>query len=297
MNAEEDQERLLQQKRDAEAKRRERLKRQEVAAAKNRARVKAWAEANPERVKARREAWLAANRDRQREHARNYYHRHKADRQQASREQNARRRADPAYRASEQEYRNGRREVLNEQQNRRRATPEGRAAHNEEQNARRRVDRRLHKLGLPPRPKHRWTIDERLQMERELAAADRRRWKKADVAALQEELRGIRGEAWWHSEDRWRAALERRIEADLEYPAKLAKAVEKFLATREGRRLHEDVRLDAIARILRGARPYPSLDAEARRRAQEVVLDRARQAPRIAPAQRKEPPTAGRQIA
>ncbi|MGE3193858.1 MAG: hypothetical protein AB7K08_10360 [Microbacteriaceae bacterium] len=297
MSAEEDRARLLKQKRDAEAKRRARLKRQEVATARNRDRVKAWAEANPDRVKARRDAWLAANQDRQREHARNYYHRHKAERQQAAREQNARRRTDPAYRAAEQEYRNGRREVLNEQQNRRRSTPEGRAAHNAEQNARRRIDRRLHKLGLPPRPKHRWTIDERLEMERELASADRRRWTKADIAALQEELRGIRGETWWHTEERWRAALERRIEADLAYPAKLANAVEKFLATREGRQLHEDVRLDAIARILRGARPYPSLDAEARRRAQEVVLDRARQVPRIAPVQRKEPPGAGRQIA
>lgn len=297
MSAEEDRERLLQQKRDAEAKRRERLKRQEKAAVKNRARVKAWAEANPERVKARRDAWLAENRERQREHARNYYHRHKEERQKAARAQNARRREDPAYRKAEAEYAAGRRDVLNEQQNRRRSTPEGRAAHNAEQNARRRVDRRLHKLGLPPRPKHRWTIDERLEMERELAAADRRRWKKADIAALQEELRGIRGEAWWQSEDRWRAALERRIEAQLEYPAKLAKAVEKFLGTRGGRQLHEDVRLDAIARILRGAKPYPSLDAEARRRAQEVVLDRARQVSRIAPSARREPPTEGRAIA
>lgn len=297
MSAEEDRERLLQQKRDAEAKRRERLKRQEAAAVKNRARVKAWAEANPERVKARRDAWLAENRERQREHARNYYHRHKEERQKAARAQNARRREDPAYRKAEAEYAAGRRDVLNEQQNRRRSTPEGRAAHNAEQNARRRVDRRLHKLGLPPRPKHRWTIDERLEMERELAAADRRRWKKADIAALQDELRGIRGEAWWQSEDRWRAALERRIEAQLEYPAKLANAVEKFMSTREGRQLHEDVRLDAIARILRGAKPYPSLDAEARQRAQEVVLDRARQVSRIAPPTRREPPTEGRAIA
>lgn len=297
MTGEEDRERVLQQKREAEARRREKLKREEAARIKNRERVKAWAAANPEKVAARRAKWLADNADRQREHARNYYHRHHDERKKAARAQNARRREDPAYRTAEQEYRNVRRDVLNEQQNRRRSTPEGRAAHNAEQNARRRVDRRLHQLGLPPRPKHRYTIDERLALEAECAAADQRRWTKKDLAALREELRGIGGETWWQSEARWHADLERRIQADLESPKRLAAAVDRFLATREGRALYEEVRMDAIARMLRGKAAYPSLGGEARRRAEQFITERGT-LPRIEPkVRRREPPASGRQIA
>lgn len=277
MGPADDRERELQQKRDAERARRERLRRQEAARAKNRERVKAWAAANPEKVKARREAWKAKNADRQREHARNYYHRHLDERRAAARAQNAKRRADPEVREAEREYRASRRDVLNEQQNARRSESEARQRHNEEQNIRRKVDRRLHKLGLPPRPKHRWTIDERLQMEREQAAAAKRRWTKPDIAKLQEEAAAIRGEAYWASPDRFQEKLEARIQADLDRPKRLAAAVDALLDGREGRRLREEVRMDSIARQLRGADPYPDPAAEARRRAAELIIERAQQ--------------------
>lgn len=251
----------------AERKRRERRKQQEVQRQKARDRAKAWAAEHPDEVKARRDKWLAENRERQREHARNYYHRHKGERQKAAREQNAQRRADPEYRKREAEYAAGRRDVLNEQQNAKRSTPEGRAKHNEEQNVRRKVDRKLHRLGLPPRPKHRWTIDERAEAEATAAQAARRRWTKQEIKALEVEGREVRAESWPTSEAAWRAATERRLRAAIRYERELESRVDRYLASSEGRRLREEVRMDSIARQLRGAGPYPDLLSESRQRA------------------------------
>ena len=258
----------------AERKRQERRRRQEVQRQKDRERVKAWAAEHPEQVKARRDKWLAENRERQREHARNYYHRHKEERQKAARAQNAKRREDPAYRKQEAEYAAGRREVLNEQQRQLRSDTERRAAHNEEQNTRRKVDRRLHKLGLPPRPKHRWTIDERAEAEAAAAAAVKRRWTKKEINALEFEARESRAEAWPTSETAWHASTESRLRAAIRQERELETSVTRYLASPVGRRLREEVRMDSRARELRGADSYPDLDAEARLRAR-VNIERA----------------------
>lgn len=239
-----------------------------------RERVRAWATANPERVRQRQQAWNAQNPERVREHKRNYYHRNREARQAAGRDQNARRRRNPAEREKARQYQAKHRERRNLRQKERRSTPEGRAQHNREQNERRARERRRRELGLPPRSMHRATINERV---RNAAAAEEfftRRRNSRELRLLGEELAEVRAEAALASAARWRANLAAQIRADAERPARIAAAVSRLLETHDGIRLKEEVRMDSIARTLRGKGPYPDLDAETRRRAAAALAAR-----------------------
>lgn len=89
-----------------------------------------------------------------------------------------------------------------------------------------------------------------------------------------EELAEVRAESALASDARWRVSLAARIRADAERPARIAAAVGRLLQTRDGFDLKEEVRMDSIARTLRGIGPYPDLDAETRRRAAAVLAAR-----------------------
>jgi hypothetical protein len=269
-----DPERARRQHVESQRRSRERERAEQTRRKRARERVRDWTAANPERAQARKEAWKQQNPERVREHKRNYYARNREQRQQAAREQNARRRQDPAVREQELHYRTANREQLNAQQRARRSDPAIRAKDNERQNERRRLDRRLRKLGLPPRPLRRTTINERAA---NAAAADRfftRRRGDGQISDLRKELVAIRAEAARGSEERWHAELQARVRADAARPARIRALLDGYLATPAGAILREEVRMDSIARRVRGADPYASLHGELRRRAAAALMAR-----------------------
>lgn len=271
-----DADRVRQQNRDSMRRSRERARALKARQERDRARVKAGTAANPERAAARRDAWAEQHPDRVREHQRNYYHRNREVRQAASRDQSARRREDPAVREMARQYQAARLEHRNAQQNARRSDPSVREKLNREQNERRRRERRRQALGLAPRPMHRATINERARNAAEAAAFAARKWSKQDLQRLQEELREVRAETARSPHGRWAAELEAQIRADAAKPARLDAAIDRHLRGRAGPVLREEVRMDSIARELRGVGPYPNVEAEVRRRAAAVL--EARQA-------------------
>lgn len=269
-----DPERARWQRRESQRRGYARLKAERAHRERARERVRAWAAANPERVRQRQRGWSGKNPERVREHKRNYYHRNREIRRAASRDQNARRRQDPAEREKARLYQVEHREHRNLQQNERRSTPGAREKHNREQNERRARERRRRELGLPPRPMHRATINERA---RNAAAAEEfftRKRNARELRILGEELAEVHTESALGSEARRRANLAARIRADAERPARIAAAVSRLLETGDGIRLKEAVRMDSIARTLRGKGPYPDLDVEVRRRAAAALAAR-----------------------
>lgn len=282
-----DPERFRQQHRDAQRRGRERARAEQARRERDRARVSAWAAANPERAAARRDAWAEQHPDRVREHKRNYYHRNREARQAAGRDQNARRRQDPAVRENARQYQTAHLEHRNTQQNARRSDPAVREKHNREQNERRKRERRRRKLGLPPRPLHRATINERARNAAEAAAFAARKWSERELQRLQEELREVRAETARSPHGRWEAELAAQIHADAAKPARLDAAIDRHLRGRAGPVLREEVRMDSIARELRGVGPYPNAEAEVRRRAAAVL--EARQALLAAPERASRP--------
>jgi len=261
----------LHQKREAEHRRRQRIKTARERVQKNRDRVRAWAAANPEKVRARKRAWDERNAERVREHSRAYYHRNIEQRREASREQNRRRLSDPQQREKQRQYQAANRERRNEWQRTRRADPAIRERENLEQNERRRIERRRRRLGLPPRPMRRATINERARNAEAAAAFNSRRWTAQEIRALQEELLEVQAEAARSSDEHHRLELAARIRADAEKPARIAAEIDRYLGTRAGAILREEVRMDSVARRARGARAYPSTDAEVRRRASAAL--------------------------
>lgn len=239
-----------------------------------RERVRDWTAANPERARERKQAWNQQNPERVREHKRNYYARNREQRQHSAREQNVRRRQDPAIREKELQYRTAHREQLNAQQRTRRADPAIRAKDNQRQNERRKLDRRLRKLGLPPRPLHRITLNERAANATAADTFFARRRTAREFRVLKEELAEVHGETASVSDERWHRELESLIRADSERPARIRAALNRYLATPAGAALREELRMDSIALRVRGADPYPSLDKELRRRAAAALIAR-----------------------
>jgi hypothetical protein len=260
-------EKVRQSRRDYEQRRQERLKAEETRRTKNRQRARDWAAANPERARANREAWSEQHPERLRELQRNYYQRNSGERKRAAREQNLRRRKDPVQREREREHQAARSDVRNAGQRVRRADPEVRDKLNQEQNERRRRERRRRQLGLPPRPPHRATINEREANAAAACAFFSRRHSPAEVRALLQKQAEVRAAASLTSDAFWAAELAAQIRADARLPARIAALTHQMLATDEGARLREEVRLDSVARTQRGTQPYASLEAEARRRA------------------------------
>lgn len=269
-----DPERTRRQHLESTRRARERQRVEEARRKQARDRVRDWTAANPERDRARKQAWNEQNPDRVREHKRNYYARNRDQRQQAAREQNARRRQDPAQRERESQYRAANRDRLKAQQRARRADPVTRARDNQAQNERRRIARRLRKLGLPSRPLHRTKLNERAANAEASARFFTRTRSGSEIRQLQEELREVQGEAAVGSEKRWREDLEVRIRVDARRPARIRALLDQYLATQAGAVLREEVRMDSIARQLRGAGPYPNLTSELRRRAAVALIAR-----------------------
>lgn len=269
-----DPERARRQRLESQRRSYARLKAERAYREQARERVRAWAAVNQGRARERQRAWNAKNPERVREHKRNYYHRNRETRQAAGRDQNARRRLDPGEREKARQYQAEHREQRNLRQNERRSTPEAREKHNREQNEGRARERRRRELGLPPRSMHRATINERA---RNAASADEfftRKCNSRELRRLGEELAEVQAETAPASEARWRADLATRIRADAERPARIAAAVSRLLETGDGIRIKEAVRMDSIARTLRGIGPYPDLDAEVRRRAAVALTGR-----------------------
>jgi hypothetical protein len=259
-------ERARQQHLKSQRRAQERLKIEKAHRASERARVRQWAAANPGRDHERKRAWNEQNPERVREQKRNYYHRNQEQRQHAAREQNTQRRQDPGLREQERHYQAARQHLRNAQQNERRSSPEARQKHNVEQNERRRRNRRRRQLGLPPRPSHRVTINERESNATAARQFFARRRGAREIRLLREEGAEVRALASLSQDAFWREDLEARIRADAAKPARIAAAVDMFLATKGGARLREEIRMDSIARELHGAAPYPDAEAEARRR-------------------------------
>jgi hypothetical protein len=260
-------EKVRQDRRDYEQRRQERLTAEETRRTKNRQRAREWAAANPERARARREAWNGQHPERVRELQRNYHQRNIDERKRAARDQNTRRRQDPAQRERERGYQTARSDVRNAGQRARRADPELREKLNQEQNERRRRERRRRQLGLPPRRPHRATINERAENAAAASVFFSRRHSPSDVRALLQDQAEVRAASSLTSDPFWAAELAAQIRADARLPARIAALTDQKLATFEGARLREEVRLDSVARTLRGAQPYANLEAEARRRA------------------------------
>jgi hypothetical protein len=260
-------EKVRQDRRDYELRRQERLKAEDARRTQNRQRAREWAAANPERARARREAWNEQHPERVRELQRNYYQRNSDERKRAARDQNARRRKDPAQREREREYQAARSDARSAGQRVRRADPEVRDKLNQEQNERRRRERRRRQLGLPPRRPHLATITERAENAAAASAFLSRRHSPSEVRALLQKQAEVRAATSLTSDSFWAAELAAQIRADARLPARIAALTKQKLATGEGARLREEVRLDSVARTLRGAQPYANLEAEARRRA------------------------------
>ena len=266
--------RVRQSRRGNLARRRARLEAEGKRRTRDRQRVHEWAAAHPDRARVRSRAWSEQNPDRRRELQRNYYQRNQEERQRATREQNTRRRQDPAQREQERQHQAARREVRNAQQMARRSDPEARDKHNQEQNERRRRERRRHQLGLPPRRTHRATINEREANASAAHAFFSRRRGAGEIRLHREEQAEVRAAASLASDALWGQELAARIQADATGPARTAVAVNELLATEVGTRLREEVRMDSIARRMRGAEPYPHAEAEVRRRAITALTPR-----------------------
>ena len=266
--------RVRQIRRGNLARRRARLEAEGKRRTRDRQRVHEWAAAHPDRARVRSRAWSEQNPDRRRELQRNYYQRNQEERQRATREQNTRRRQDPAQREQERQHQAARREVRNAQQMARRSDPEARDKHNQEQNERRRRERRRHQLGLPPRRTHRATINEREANASAAHAFFSRRRGAGEIRLHREEQAEVRAAASLASDALWGQELAARIQADATGPARTAVAVNELLATEVGTRLREEVKMDSIARRVRGAEPYPDAGAEVRRRALNTITAR-----------------------
>ena len=266
--------RVRQSKRGNRERRRARLEAELKRRTRDRLRVHEWAAAHPDRARERSRAWSEHNPDRRQELQRNYYQRNQEERRRAAREQNTRRRQDPAQREQERQQQAARREVRNAQQRARLSDPEARDKHNQEQNERRRRERRRHQLGLPPRRTHRPTINEREANASDAHAFFSRRRGVGEIRLLREEQAEVRAAASLASDALWDQELAARIRADATGPARTTAAVNELLATEVGTRLREDVKMDSIARRVRGAEPYPDAEAEVRRRVLNAITVR-----------------------
>ncbi len=286
-------EKILEQKRDAERRRTARIQADAQRVIDNRERARRWAAEHPDASREKSRRWAEQNPERRRELGRNYYERHLEERRRATREQNAKRRQDPLQREREREYRAEHRAHRNAQKAKRLSDPEARAKYNQEQNERRRRDRRLRRLGLPPRSTRRPTINER---EGNQAAADtffERRRTAPEVLRLRDEHVDVRVRAALAPEAFWEEELAVRIRDDAAKPGRIRAAVDELLATKAGPRLREEVRMDEIARRLRGAEPYPDAAKEVRRRALGVLAARRAQLEAAEHRPAPDPPSTG----
>jgi hypothetical protein len=266
-------ERILAQKREAERKRQARLAARERANAKKReryradpkpakAKMRAWAEAHPERV----QQFKATSRERNR-NARNA-----REREQYATEREKFLSYQREYRARSENKERIAAQKRESERRRRTADREGYNAYQREYRAR---EKRRRELGLPPRPTHRSTSAE--IAANEVAAfqffAERRKAAQRRELSL-EALTVHRAATAPRSEPSREAAL--REAADLVATAEARARREEarfaaFMTGKEGETLREEVQMDNAARMYFGKGAYPDLHAEVHRRATAVL--------------------------
>jgi len=273
----ENSEKIRQQKRLAEQRRQVRLKEQEVRRQRERDRARAWAKAHPEEVRARQQAWVESNRERVRQQKLAYYYRHHEERKYAGRERNTARRQNPVAQAQALLYRESERDRNKARATARRTDTATREAHNRYQNEWRRRERRRIQLGLPRRLAHRPTKNERIDHERAANEFFSRHRTRTDRLGLREDGAVVRTAAYIDATHRDRTLARRAATmlAEAQRPARLNAAIDAHLASRAGIRLREEVRMDDLARRLRGAPAYLNLETELRRRAVVELEERA----------------------
>ena len=265
-----------QRRRDAAKKTAERRQ-------KDRQRAREWAAANPERLKERRDRWQASNRDKVLKAGRDYYQRHKEEILRKQRERAATGRKNPVKVQAQQEYVARNKDRILAQQRARRSTPEGRAAVNRDNREPKRRERRRQELGLPPRPRHRWTKNERAEHVEQSSAFFTRPVTVFRMRELRREAQDIAA-AVAARERREQDQFEARwqlieIEIDMITRA-LPHHADRILQLPRGERLREEVTLDSIARQTRGGSPI-DIDAETRRRAVGLAIPSVRQEARL----------------
>lgn len=141
--------------------------------------------------------------------------------------------------------------------------------------------RRLTKLGLPPRKIHKTYAADR---RKNAAAADEffsRRWRINDRIRAEsfEALPGHRAAVEFRARYLAAGAIERADARDREARARaIVDAVRRRLPAKQLEQITEEVRMDSVARQLRGAAAF-NIDAEVQRRVHELVVERALSTP------------------
>jgi len=266
-------EKLLADKREAERRRQARLAARDRANARKRERyhadpepaktkMRAWAEAHPERVQQFKATSRERNREARKERDREKY---AAEREKfLSYQRDYRARAENTERIAAQKRESERR--------RRAADREGYNAYQREYRAR---EKRRRELGLPPRPAHRSTSAEIAANEVAAFEFFAKRRKAAQQRELSREALDVhRAATAPQSEPSREAAL--REAADLIAAAESRARREEarfaaFMTGEEGVTLREEVQMDNAARAYFGKKPYPDLHAEIRRRAEAAL--------------------------
>ncbi|MFI8634198.1 hypothetical protein ACIGEP_16565 [Microbacterium sp. NPDC077663] len=141
--------------------------------------------------------------------------------------------------------------------------------------------RRLTKLGLPPRKIHKtYAVDRR----KNAAAADEffsRRWRINDRIRAEsfEALPGHRAAVEFRARYLAAGAIEKADTRDREARARaIVDAARQRLPAKQLEQITEEVRMDSVARQLRGAAAF-NIDAEVQRRVHELVVERALSTP------------------
>ena len=257
----ENREEVNRKNREYMRERHRRMRVQKERREKDRQRAARWREANPERVRERQRRWVSENPEKVREYQRRHYARNREAvlaRARARRDENPEK-----VKAAARDWQQRNREHLTEWQRQYRAENADAYARSLKSNRdSKRLARRLKSLGLPAKRVHRSPAAERRAHEaesqeffdRQPAASARMRlmdeYKPLDQSAM---------EAWSS-----RSALARRRDAQLSrFRRQLAAGASRVPAIRE------EVRMDAVARRVRGDR----LDAAAELR--QRVFDAA----------------------
>lgn len=256
-----------QHNRDYATRQRQRAKQRD----RERERQRAWREANREHVRETQRKWVEANKERVREIGRESYHRNKERRLEGMRDRDKAQRQDPEKVAKQKAYRKANREHLNELQRQRRARdPE---ATRRDQRERKQREKRRIELGLPKVPRHRTSKNEQLAHERESAAFFERRRDAKAIRGLEVEGASL---AMVASYDRWSARRAAERSANRVLAGYLAHHIAPQrvaeLASTVSQREREQIRMDHVARYLRGGPPV-DVDGEVRARVTPYVID------------------------
>jgi hypothetical protein len=253
---------ILEQKRVAERKRLERIKAEEEARERVRERSRQWKRNHQEERREYERQYRNDHREQLRERGRNYYAQHKDE---IAARRAARSRTDPEYRDADRRYRESNPDKVREQQRAYRSKPDVYQQTLEYNKQWRRRERARLKAGLPRARNHR-TL--KAEQEAQTATADAffaRVRTSAEQRAISQELHQLREEKVRQEKIARRRQVERTVIA-----RQNAEIINTYLQ-RHGQRLREEVRLDSRAREIRGAGPYPDLEAETRRRAADLI--------------------------